>query len=317
MLLEGAFEIDASICRRADQGDARAVRGRQAELDHPDQRLRTLTTVFAAQVPGRIVALNADAGDRVAKGAILIGALLALSIPDDVEEKWLAEFSRGLGADFDRFDCPLLGGDTTRTTGVTVISITAIGTVPRGTMVKRSGARRGEVLVVTGTIGDSALGLALRKETAGRGFGGLGQQVGHLADRYLLPQPRLAIADALRLAASAAIDVSDGLVGDTAKLAEASGVAATIFAQAVPLSEAAQRVLAAAPERLESVLTGGDDYEIVAAVPENRLAGLRAAGERAGVAITTIGRIESGRGVAVLDAEGQPIALKRASFSHF
>jgi thiamine-monophosphate kinase len=276
---------------------------------------------FFADDPADLVAkkvLRVNLSDLAAKGARPLGALLSLSIPDTVSEDWLAAFSQGLGADLDQFGCPLLGGDTTRTSGGTTLSITAIGVVPSGSMVKRSGARPGDHIVVTGTLGDSSLGLELRKRPDAQGFAQLGEsERKHLADRYLLPQPRLAIVDALREAAHAAIDLSDGLVGDLAKLAAASGVAAQIEARAVPLSVAARAVLAGAPERLETVLTGGDDYEIAAAVPENRLAALKEAATEAKVTITTIGRIETGSSVTVRGSDGQPLALKRASFSHF
>jgi thiamine-monophosphate kinase len=276
---------------------------------------------FFADDPADLVAkkaLRVNLSDLAAKGARPLGALLSLSIPDTVSEDWLAAFSQGLGADFDLFACPLLGGDTTRTSGGTTLSITAIGVVPAGTMIRRSGARPGDHIVVTGTLGDSALGLELRKRPDAQGFAQLGEsEKAHLADRYLLPQPRLAIVEALREAAHAAMDISDGLVGDLAKLAAASGVAAQIEVRSVPLSAAARAVLAGAPERLETVLTGGDDYEIVAAVPENRLTALKEAANEAKVAVTTIGRIETGNSVTVRGPDGQPLLLKRASFSHF
>jgi thiamine-monophosphate kinase len=276
---------------------------------------------FFADDPADLVAqksLRVNLSDLAAKGARPLGALLSLSIPETVSEEWLAAFSQGLGADLDRFGCPLLGGDTTRTNGTTTISITAIGTVPHGRMVKRSGAQPGDHVVVTGTLGDSSLGLELRKRPEAPGFAQLkDEEKAHLAERYLLPRPRLILADAMRETAHAAIDISDGLVGDLAKLAAASGVAARIEAKAVPLSPAARAVLAGAPERLETVLTGGDDYEILAAIPENRLAVLKEAAKEAKVAVTTIGRIEPGNSVTVQGPDGQPLALKRASFSHF
>jgi thiamine-monophosphate kinase len=263
-------------------------------------------------------ALRVNLSDLAAKGARPLGALLSLSIPESVSEEWLERFSRGLGDDLDRFACPLLGGDTTRTKGSTTISVTAIGAVPRGSMIKRSGAQAGDAIVVTGTIGDSALGLALRHRSGEKAFAGLSaDERAHLAKRYLLPQPRLELAEALRTAANASIDISDGLVGDVAKVAAASGMAARIDAGSVPLSAAARNVVTAAPRLLEAALTGGDDYEIAATVPQNRLPGLLEAAKRAGVAVTTIGRIETGSSVTVLGADGQPMTMKRASFSHF
>lgn len=263
-------------------------------------------------------ALRVNLSDLAAKGARPLGALLSLSIPDSVTEDWLAAFSHGLGEDLDFYECPLLGGDTTRTKGSTTISITAVGALPRGSMIKRSGAQAGDAIVVTGTIGDSALGLASRQRPGEKAFAGLsaGERT-HLVDRYLLPQPRVELAEALRAAANAAIDISDGLVGDVAKVTAASGVAARIEAGSVPLSAAVRAVVTSMPELLEAALTGGDDYEIAATVPQNRLAGLQEAARRVGIDVTTIGRIEPGNSVTVYRADGQPMTLKRASFSHF
>jgi len=263
-------------------------------------------------------ALRVNLSDLAAKGARPLGALLSLSIPDSVTEDWLADFSRGLGEDLEGYGCPLMGGDTTRTRGSTTISITAVGVLPRGSMIKRSGAKAGDAIVVTGTIGDSALGLALRQRSGLKSFAGLSaEERQHLTDRYLLPQPRVELIEALRAAANAAIDISDGLVGDVAKVAAASGMAARIEAGSVPLSAAARAVVAAAPELLEAALTGGDDYEIAATVPQNRLAGLQEAARRAGIDVTTIGRIEPGNSVTVRGPDGLPMSLKQASFSHF
>jgi thiamine-monophosphate kinase len=185
-------------------------------------------------------------------------------------------------------------------------------------MVKRSGAKASDLLVVTGTIGDAVLGLKLRNEPGHQALRNLSAEAkAHLSERYLLPQPRNAVAEAIRTHASAAIDLSDGLVGDVAKLAAASDVAAQIDATAVPLSEAAKAAIAAAPDLLEAAITGGDDYEIAAAVPGNRVESLAAACRAAGIALTTIGRIEPGAGVNVTGPDGTPLQLKRASFSHF
>jgi thiamine-monophosphate kinase len=263
-------------------------------------------------------ALRVNLSDLAAKGARPLGALLSLSMPDSVTEDWLANFSRGLGEDLDEYGCPLLGGDTTRTKGSTTISITAVGVLPRGSMIKRSGAQAGDAIVVTGTIGDSALGLALRQRSGEKSFAGLSaEERKHLTDRYLLPQPRVELAEALRAASNAAIDISDGLVGDVAKVAAASGVAARIEAASVPLSAAAHALVTAAPDLLGAALTGGDDYEIAATVPQNRLTGLQEAARRVGIDVTTIGRIEPGNSVTVQGADGQPMTFKRASFSHF
>jgi thiamine-monophosphate kinase len=171
---------------------------------------------------------------------------------------------------------------------------------------------------VTGTVGDATLGLMLRREPKNGAFAGLDSAArSHLADRYLLPRPRNAIAAAIREHASATIDVSDGLAGDLAKLAAASGVAVTIDAKLVPLSTGASAALEAQPKLIEQILSGGDDYEIAMTVPEIRMGALQAAASAAGIGLTTIGRIEQGEGIAIRGYDGKPLALKRGSFSHF
>ncbi|MEX0589589.1 MAG: thiamine-phosphate kinase [Xanthobacteraceae bacterium] len=263
-------------------------------------------------------ALRISLSDLAAKGSQPLGALLSLSMPEATSENWLEAFARGLGADCEEFRCPLLGGDMTRTPGPLTISITAIGAVPSGKMVQRKGAQAGDAVIVTGSIGDAALGLLLRREPERAAFEKLNRAAkAHLADRYLVPQPRVGLSRALREHASAAIDVSDGLAGDLMKLAAVSGVGACIEAKQVPFSPAARAALAAAPGLLELALTGGDDYEIAATVPENRLKALQTAAAGAGIDVTTIGRIDTGEGVAVIGLDGRPLALRQASFSHF
>jgi thiamine-monophosphate kinase len=261
-------------------------------------------------------ALRVNLSDLAAKGAEPLGALMTIALPGNFSESWLADFARALDSDCDRFNCPLLGGDTTRTRGALTLSITALGCVPAGKMVRRAGAREGDAIAVTGTIGDAALGLALRRNAAD--FAKLSHHDReHLARRRLVPEPRVALARAIRDHASAAIDISDGLAGDVGKIAAASGVAARIESARVPLSAAARTVLEADPALIETVLTGGDDYEVALTLPENRRDLFFAAAKAAGVPVTTIGRIERGEGTEVAGADGRVIALKHPSFSHF
>jgi thiamine-monophosphate kinase len=273
---------------------------------------------FADDPPDTIgrKALRMNLSDLAGKGAKPLGFLLSAALPAGVEEQWLADFAAGLGADAERYHCPLLGGDTDRTPGPTSISIAAFGAVPQGKLVRRSGARAGDCIVVTGTIGDAALGVLLRRD-AGLARLRLAEPMReHLLQRYLLPQPRSALADAVLQHASAAMDVSDGLAGDLAKLCRASGVAAEVDVARVPLSHAARAAVAADPALLETVLTGGDDYEIVLTLPRERLASFRAAAERAGVAVSEIGRIAAGEGACFM-RDGQALTFARPSFSHF
>jgi thiamine-monophosphate kinase len=264
-------------------------------------------------------ALRVNLSDLAAKGASPAGFLLALALPQTVGGDWLEAFARGLGEDAETYRCPLLGGDTDRTPGPVTVSIAAFGTLPCGTMVRRSGARPGDLVVVTGTIGDAALGLLVRRDPDTARRWQLDQrQRDHLITRYLLPQPRNAIAEALRRHASAAMDVSDGLAGDLGKLCAASGAAADIEVARVPLSNAARKAVTGDPSLVETALTGGDDYEVVATVPAGAGDALMAEAKAAGVALTEIGIVRADRpGVHFLDRDGKPLLFKKPSFSHF
>jgi thiamine-monophosphate kinase len=198
------------------------------------------------------------------------------------------------------------------------ISITAFGTLPKGTMPRRSGARAGDIVVVTGTIGDAALGLKLRTDIGAVYRWKLDAPLQrHLASRYLVPQPRNAVAEAVRRYANGAMDVSDGLAGDLGKLLRESGVGAEIEAARVPLSRAARHVLDADPTALETILTGGDDFEVLATVPPQKLARFQAAARRAKVPVTEIGRVTAGEGARFIGPDGRELTFGRASFSHF
>lgn len=263
-------------------------------------------------------ALRVNLSDLAAKGAAPAGFVLTLALRT-VDDTWLTAFARGLGEDAGRFGCPLLGGDTVSTPGPLTISITAFGRVPPGRMVHRSGAKPGDRVVVTGTIGDAALGLDIIRD------GALAAVVADdaaarqmLAGRYRLPQPRNALAKAVRDHASAAIDVSDGLAGDLAKLCAASGVSAAIDIESVPLSAAAATLLVRGAVSLDAIVSGGDDYEILCAIPENRFEVFAQAAGEAGVAVSSIGTVIAGSsGPKFLDAQGSEIALERLSYSHF
>ncbi len=261
-------------------------------------------------------ALRVNLSDLAAKGATPAGFVLTLALRE-AREAWLAPFARALGEDAADFGCPLLGGDTVSTPGPATISITAFGRVPAGRMVRRGGARAGDRIAVTGTIGDAALGLLLLKGRIAHGALDAPAR-DFLIGRYRVPQPRNALAAAIRDHASAAMDVSDGLAGDLAKLCAASGVSAEVDMTAVPLSEPARAALKAVSAGMETLVSGGDDYEVLCAIPENRWAAFREAARQAEVPVTTIGRITAGaEAPRFLDAAGQVVALKRLSYSHF
>lgn len=264
-------------------------------------------------------ALRVNLSDLAAKGATPLGFLLSIALPGQTSDGWLEQFSAGLGADAERFGCPLLGGDTDRTPGPLTISISAFGAVPHGTMVLRSGAKPGDRIVVTGTIGDAAVGLALRRDPASARRWGLKPAMReHLLRRYLVPEPRNAIADVLRRHAHGAMDISDGLVGDLGKMCRASHGTATVEAAAIPFSEAARCALAAEPRLLETALTGGDDYEVLASVAESEVAPLVAEAAAVGIMVTVIGTVDGVDGKArFLGRDGSELVFVRASFSHF
>jgi thiamine-monophosphate kinase len=263
-------------------------------------------------------ALRVNLSDLAAKAAAPAGFVLTLALRA-ADDAWLASFARGLGADSSRFGCPLLGGDTVSTPGPLMISITAFGRVAAGRMLRRSGAKPGDRVVVTGTVGDAMLGLdilkggavaaALADDAAAREL---------LVGRYRVPQPRNALAQALRDHAHAAMDVSDGLAGDLAKLCAASGVSAVIDVPGIPLSVAAATALARRAVGIEALVSGGDDYEILCAIPEEGFDGFVGAAGIAGVAVSSIGTVIAGRSAPrFLDAQGRDLQLSRLSYSHF
>ncbi|QWG15510.1 thiamine-phosphate kinase [Bradyrhizobium sediminis] len=263
-------------------------------------------------------ALRVNLSDLASKGAIPAGFLLTLALRS-ADDAWLAPFARGLGEDAARYGCPLLGGDTVSTPGPKMISIAAFGRVPAGKMVHRSGAKPGDHIVVTGTIGDAALGLDILKDGAvAKALAGDAGAREMLVGRYRVPQPRNALAQAVRDHASAAMDVSDGLAGDLAKLCGASAVSATIDAPSIPLSAPAAALLARGTIGIGTIVAGGDDYEILCAIPENRIEAFVAAAGQAGVAVASIGTVIAGPSAPkFLDAQGREIALKHLSYSHF
>jgi thiamine-monophosphate kinase len=263
-------------------------------------------------------ALRVNLSDLAAKGARPAGFVLTLALRSK-EDAWLRPFADALGEDAETFACPLLGGDTVSTPGPQMISITAFGRVPKGRMVARTGARPGDRILVTGTIGDAALGLDVL--TGGAVAGALASDsaaMEALVSRYRVPQPRNLLAQAVRDHASAAMDVSDGLAGDLTKLCAASGVSATVEVARVPLSAAAAGLVARNVVCVETLLAGGDDYEVLCTVRPAQSDALIAAGHAAGLAVTIIGTIVAGHErPRFLDGQGQELALKRLSYSHF
>lgn len=263
-------------------------------------------------------ALRVNLSDLAAKGAEPAGFVMTLALRE-MQDAWLAPFAKALGEDAAHFGCPLLGGDTVSTPGPLSISITAFGRVPDAKMVRRHGAKPGDLVMVTGTIGDATLGLDILKGDAiARAMAKDATGMAALIDRYRVPQPRSALANAVREHAHAAMDVSDGLAGDLAKLCAVSGVSADIRLADVPLSAAAKGLLDSGAVGIERLIAGGDDYELLCAVPQGIAELFMASAVAAGTTATAIGafagRIDPPR---FLDADAKPVTLGRLSYSHF
>jgi thiamine-monophosphate kinase len=272
---------------------------------------------FADDPPDAIArkALRVNLSDLAAKGAGPVGFLLALALPGDWTMEWLAAFALGLGEDSADYRCPLFGGDTVKTPGPLMVSITALGRVDSGRMVARAGVRAGDLIYVSGTIGDAALGLRLRLD---KGPSLAAAHRAFLLDRYLLPQPRQKLAPVLGEFAAGGMDVSDGLIGDLAKMLRFSGVSGEIELAKLPLSAAAQAAIAADPALFEIAATGGDDYEILASVPPHRARAFETAAADAGVSVKCIGQALAGVGPPrFLGRDGVAVAFERGAFSHF
>ena len=272
---------------------------------------------FGNDAPASIArkALAVNLSDLAAKGARPFGFLLGFGRTRAQGEDWLAGFVAGLAALSRESGCALLGGDTVNAPALT-LSVTAFGTVPRGSMVPRQGGEPGDLVYVSGTIGDAALGVTLRLapdapwacalEPEHRAF---------LLDRYLHPRPRNALSPALLAHARGAMDVSDGLVGDADKLASRLGGRFEIGD--VPLSDAARAALLADPALIDTILTGGDDYEILCVIPPDRAVAFEAAAREAGVPVACIGRLGEVGGVRLwCNPDGRERRFTRRAFAH-
>jgi len=262
-------------------------------------------------------ALAVNVSDLAGKAARPVAYLMALAFPQAPSGDWMAGFAGGLREAQQAFGCHLIGGDTDRRPGPPSITITAMGYVPAGCMLRRGSARAGDRLFVSGTIGDARLGLALATGSwPGSGLSTAERSA--LIRRYRRPAPRLALAAALLQHGHAAMDVSDGLVLDLGRMCRAGGVGAVLRLATVPLSVVVARVLAAGGIALEDLATGGDDYEILAAVAPEQAAQFAASAAAAGVGVTDVGEVvEAAAGLTVLGPDGRPVSLPRPGYTHF
>ena len=295
---------------------------------------------FLTDDPPGLVArklLRVNLSDLAAKAAEPYGYLLTVAWSPSWDEVKRAAFARGLGEDQARYGLKLFGGDTVSTPGPMTASVTMLGWVETGKMVRRSGAREGDLILVSGTIGDGYLGLK-----AAQGELDLpAANLEYLAGRYRLPEPRVQLREALQRHASAAADVSDGLLADAGHIGEASGLGVSIELERIPLSNAARLVLRQAqdeaggasddhrrkphPEPVEGrgfradpllrLATGGDDYDIVCTASPTEVDALIAAANAVGIPMTVIGRMVEGQGVRVT-FQGQAVAVESLGWRH-
>lgn len=263
-------------------------------------------------------ALAVNISDLAAKGARPLAYLLALSLPQAPTPAWMRAFADGLARAQDAFGCVLAGGDTDRTPGHLALTITAFGSVPTGGMVRRDGANPGDTIYVSGSIGDSTLGLHLLMSPDEPTLAAVGSDAAaFLVRRHRFPTPRVPLIDALAASASAAMDISDGLVKDLDRLIRASGVGAAIELPHIPLSDAARAAVAAGIGTIADLVAGGEDYEILCTIPPARAAAFEQAAALSGVPVTPIGTILPATGVVAHDHLGRVASLERKGWDHF
>lgn len=248
--------------------------------------------------------------DLAAMGASPYAYLVSLVLAKDTPDSWFAAFAHGLAECQDLYGHTLIGGDTAAGNGPLVLTLTAFGTLTAAPLL-RSGAQAGDALYVSGTLGDSALGLDILQSRLQSEHGDA------LIQRYRYPEPRLSLGKRLHGIAHSCMDISDGLLQDAAHIARAGKVAITIAAEALPLSLPARMALTADPSLLRRIVSGGDDYELLFTAAESAADALRAIAAESGVAITRIGSVCEGSGVTLLDGSGAGIPLREQGYTHF
>lgn len=266
---------------------------------------------FFADDPADAVAqklLRVNLSDLAAMGAEPLAYLTVIARPRELTDAWLEGFARGLANDQERFGLSLIGGDVVSTPGPLLLSCTILGQVERGRALRRSTARADDVVWVSGTLGDAALGLRVRK-----GLAATEDEAFYLLDRYRRPDPRLALGRRLIGVAHAAIDISDGLLADLGHILETSKVGARIETASLPVSNTAHGL----PGWLEAALGGGDDYELLFTAPASATGTIEAIGHELDLGLTAIGRITAASGLDVVDATGARIATDSLGWRHF
>lgn len=258
--------------------------------------------------------LRVNLSDLAAMGARPLHYVLTTALPAELGPEWLVGFAEGLAEDQRRYGIDLLGGDSVGTRGPAVLSVTAIGEVAAGQEIRRSGAVPGDLVWVSGSIGDAFLGLGVLR---GAHPDLLRQHRDYLVDRFRLPEPRTELGPRLCGTARAMIDVSDGLLADLGHICETSGTAALVEMARLPLSPAARALVESSRDILPRLAAAGDDYELLFAAPAAATDDILALSSVLEIVVTRIGRIEAGAGVRLVDDEGRRIAVEAAGYRHF
>ncbi len=258
--------------------------------------------------------LRVNLSDLAAMGARPLHYVLTTALPAELGLEWLARFAEGLAEDQRRYGIDLLGGDSVGTRGPAVLSLTAIGEVEAGQEIRRSGAQPGDLVWISGTIGDAFLGLDLLRGA----YPDLApEHRDYLVGRFRLPEPRTELGPRLCGIAHAMIDVSDGLLADLGHISETSQAAASVELDLLPLSPPARAILENDPGIRVRLAAAGDDYELVFAAPADAAEAIATLSLRLGVPLTRIGRVEAGTGVRLFDTDGHQIPLEATGYRHF
>ena len=264
----------------------------------------------------KLLAVNVS--DLAAKAARPIAYLMALTVPEKPEPEWMRRFAQGLGEAQNAFGCVLIGGDTDRRPGPLSIAVTVIGEVRSGRMVRRGGARAGDLVYVSGHLGGAALGLALRLRTPAAKQWGVSQDDSAAAlARYLRPAPKIGLRAALANHARSAMDISDGLIKDLDRMCRLTGTGARIDLSRLPLAGGVATVMQQDQAAGLRLISAGDDYEILATVAPENAASFETAAARGGVGVTRLGNVVGAEGVIVADAFENTIAIETAGYDHF
>ena len=316
------FDLIASVFAPLTSGDTRAL-GLRDDAAILREKIGYETVVTTDTMVSGIHFLNTETPDVIARrllrvnlsdlasmGAAATGYFLNLTLPAYIDKDWLISFADGLRQDQMQFNICLLGGDTTHAENDLTLTATFVGSVPAGRAITRSGASPGDIVYVSGTIGDAMIGLRQLKS----GITGIQGLVG----RFQLPDPRISLGCALRGLASAMADVSDGLVADIGHICHASKVSAIIVGDKVPLSSGVRGYICGGDVILADVLTGGDDYELVFTAPPSAANQISDVSQSVGVSVTEIGTIAGDAvNVEVVDSNGDKIIIKSGGYSHF